>query len=438
MNEKPGETSNPLNQAPAGGTSAAPALDANPSEPVINAQAADPMARPMEQAATTTEKPAPKKKTGLIVGIIVALALVIGGVVAAVVLLGANRGGDPVARAIAKIMQGEAPENIAVNGSIEFETNTSSSLITGVRIDIDSKMITKSLINTSKAKLTLATLNNDKIELDITETYAADGDLFFKVDGLADAIEDYIEVNIDYYEKEYGVSVSKDELASSFEFVDDIVDLVDGEWLRVSTDEIEQLSKMSSDYTTSSECVTEFAIDSKNNANMLTELYSRNPFITSTTEGVTLASNGNGPVYKVTLDSAKFAGFFNDFQSTDAMKELLDCNGQTATNVSEEDAESVIKQLPPVYVEVDNDDNFTRLYFKADYGEEIDCYCDESEDCDCPDGNSVTFTTDLTFSFPDNVDVVEVTDYTDLTEVIEKIFRSYMTSNTTNYGVDDL
>ena len=115
MNEKPGETPNPLNPNPvAEPTQTTPVATPTTNQPATGQPAAEtittinepstPMARPMEQVAPApVEAPKEKKKTGLIIGIVAAVAvLLIGGIVAAIMLM--SNQSDPVALAMDKIV----------------------------------------------------------------------------------------------------------------------------------------------------------------------------------------------------------------------------------------------------------------------------------------------------------------------------------------------
>ena len=70
------------------------------SEPTINP---DPMARPMEKAEQP-EVAKPKKKTGLIVGLIIGLVVLIGGGVAIALVLLNSEKPDAVSQAFSKVM----------------------------------------------------------------------------------------------------------------------------------------------------------------------------------------------------------------------------------------------------------------------------------------------------------------------------------------------
>ena len=151
-------------------------------------QSLDPEGRPMVQVPTE-EGQKPKKKTGLIVGIIIGLLVLIGGgVAAAILLLGQNN--DPVAAAVDKIMRGDTPANVIVDGTIDFVYNSDDSPISQIKIDLESDMIAGTGVNTSKANLVVSLADGNAYAIEFDEVYAESGDLYFKIDGAMDALEE--------------------------------------------------------------------------------------------------------------------------------------------------------------------------------------------------------------------------------------------------------
>ena len=186
----------------------------------------------------------------------------------------------------------------------------------------------------------------------------------------------------------------------------DIVEVIDGEWLKVSLNE---LNTLSGGMTAGSDisCITNLVSDINTNSNSAAELYSKYPFISSTNENVRLASK-NYPVYQVTIDSEKFANFVNSIQNSEMTANLYSCLGWTDNvSVSDDDVAEIVSEMPKIYAEVDGDNNFTRLYLVSDLN----------------DGEA-TVTTDLGFSYPTNVNVAEPEEYQNFSDVIQEIMSS--------------
>lgn len=463
MNENPGEMPNPLNPAP--GPMKEPMnnpLDANPAEtqpleevveevqtisvaPTANGSmatpATDPMSRPMEQAPVVQPVP-PKKKTGLIVGIIIAVVLLVGGGIAAAILIMNMNKVDPVAKALEKIVTGNAPANVAVDGSFTLTPNDEDSLVSNIQIQLNSEVSTSSMLNASTASVSMNFENADPISFDFEEVYAANGDLYFKVDGLTTALEDYAtamqnttlnseldltevecaegeeceaaEVTTDVLDVETNCVDSEDvncaeytpDLLETLSGYFGIFEIIDGTWLRISTDDLSGATDLIQTNSDTS-CLVDFVSNMKDYNNSVAEMYNKNPFITSTAEGVAIPSKSGEPVYKITVDSEKFNAFIQEFQNSALVSQLFNCMGYDNTAVNIDDVVAQINNLPTFYVELDKEYNFTRLYFVSDLN----------------DGD-MTLTSDIGFKYPTNINVAEPEEYRDFSDMIQEIFTS--------------
>lgn len=467
MNKNPGETPNPLNPNPMAGptptpapqpkpvsnTVANPAINQPVTEEAVNAVTVESLAptnRPMEKAASVVEQPK-KKKTGLIAGIIAAVAvLLIGGIVAAVVVIMMNQT-DPVTAAMRKIMSGEAPANVAIDGDINIAVNDEFSPISNVKINLDSSMITSSMINDSKAEITATIRNVGDLTVEFDEVYAGDGDLYFKIDGASSALQDsgvlyllnlanQMPSEVDCGEDGYcqteelqaitcaegetqceeleisdtdmnilgdgAQNMLDEDTLAYFASLLDMVEVIDGEWLRVSVDELNTLPGGETNDSDIS-CITGLVSSINTNSNSAAELYNKYPFISSTNKDVAITSK-NYPVYRVSIDSEIFANYVNSIQNSSLASGLYSCLGwENNVQVSEDDAAKIVAEMPTVYAEVDNDNNFSRLYLNYDLNDE-----------------EVNITIDLGFSYPSAVNVSEITEYKDFSEILQEIFSS--------------
>lgn len=445
MNENPGGTPNPLgstpvtNPMPAQPIAPVPAPAPAPTPSSVPTPTTNPIGRPMEQATPSiVEAPAKKKKTGLIAGIIAAVVvLLIGGVAAALVMM-LNQP-DPVTAAMNKIMSGNAPTNVAIDGNINIAINDETSPITSVNIDLKSSGITSSMINDSKAVVTAEIRNVGELSVEFDEVYAGNGDLYFKIDGVTNALEDsgllYLlnsssqvdcsggsldclnkEVSTNCIdgvgtnclsENEYifdgGQNILDEETITYFSSLLNVIEVIDGEWLKISVDQLNMVSGgMTADSNTS--CITDLISEVNTNSNSAAELYRKNPFISSTNKDVALNSK-NYPVYKVSIDSEKFANYVNSIKNANLSSNLYSCLGwDNNVQISTDDVAEIVNTMPTIYTEVDNDNNFSRLYLVSDLN----------------DGEG-TMTIDLGFSYPTNVDVSEPVEYKDFSEIITQI-----------------
>ncbi|MBR3156889.1 hypothetical protein IKF20_00435 [Candidatus Saccharibacteria bacterium] len=425
MSEKTGETPNPLHQGaktqPATGAGNLNANPAEPAHPTAAAPAPDPMARPMVKAAMPAEEPPKKKKTGLIIGLVVAILVLAGaGITAAILLAGGNS--DPVAKALDKLASGNVPQYVKVDGTIEVESDDSSSMLSKMSLKLQSDMDTKSSASDLKATLVADISGSSKLSLDLEAISTEGGDIYLNISGIEDAVTEYIKMVA-------GTSGASSKAIVSYYMsaFGDVFDSLDGKWLKVSTDDLKSLSE-SMNTGSQATCVTDLAEEINKGDQSLVDAYRNNPFISSTTEGVTLASKGSGPVYKVVVDKEAYNSFKEKAKESTLIKKAANClNTTTSTGTTD------LSEGTDIYVEVDNDSNFTRLYTSKS----------ATEDC-CPDGAdcyracaTMKATIDFSFSYPSSLTIEEPSDAKDLMTTLQKIFGQYTSGPTVDIYDDD-
>ena len=400
----------------------------------------DPTNRPMERAPIP-EAPQPKKnkkKIGFIIGGIVCLFLAIGCGVAAVLLF--MNHGDPVERAMGKLMSGEAPTITTIQGTIDVKANDLSSSISDLKISINSNMVTDSLISSSTATLSGTLRNGGDFSLNLSEIYAANGDLFLKIDGVSEMTSDPYLLsdgtgttngssttggNSTTGEVQASGEVSIDEEMTlnentySTEAVTGILSLfgtIDGKWIRIPLSELgANSSELAPSTSSGTSCSAKLLANVNSNRNTIMEMYQRNAFVSSTTKDLAVTSVNN-PIYKVVIKGENFTKFYNELINSSMLKEYQNCTGETIDALNANSVDQTLAEMPEVYVEIDNNDNFTRLYFVTDANE-----------------GDTTVTTDLNFSYPTNVNVAEPTEYTDLSEILQGLFlNTYDTTNSSS------
>ena len=466
MNENPGEMPNPLNPNPAPTPEPTPNTGENVAmqQPIINSQESystsvndatatispvvnNPSERPMEQASPAAA-PEKKKKTGLIIGIIIAAAVMIGGIAAAIMLLNMQQK-NPVMAAMDKIMSGKAPANVAIDGNIDISINDTASPISKVKVSLGSELITNSAVNKSVAKITATVRNAGDLSVEFDEVYAGDGDLYFKIDNASSALKEYeilyllglvgqmqdvVDCGVDGYCQtaelqelicsdggdcdllgiddtelnvlDGGQNVLSESTIAYFASLKNVIEVIDGEWLKVSVDELNMLNGgLVNDSAIS--CITDFVSGVNTSSNTAAALYKKYPFIDATNDNVKSASKQH-PVYQISLDSKNFANFVNSIQNPEVSGELYSCLGWGDNiQVSTEDVEKIVNEMPAIYAEVDGNDNFTRLSLASDLG----------------DGEA-TVSIDLSFSYPSSINVTEPDEYQNFSDVIQEIMSS--------------
>jgi len=402
MNENPEGTPNPLNPNSEPQTDLAPEPQPMP-EPMPQAPATDLIVETTTMTEETVVGPAMKetvakpesgkksKKTMWIIVAIVAVLVAIGCAIAAVFLLGSNGSNDKVPAAITKLLNGEGPKNVAMDGIVNIVMDESSDL-SAVKIDFNAELAT--VYNTGKAtaEATLVFVDDTEITFDVDDVVTADGDIYLQINGLSESIADLSEVD----------ATEMGELA----MVVDLFELVEGQWIRIPTDSMTEESMLLDNQT---QCLVEAMGNIGQYSNSLVELYNQNQFITYSTENVKIEKKQD-TIYRLGFDDKKLAAFINSFSNSGFANEIKACAGEDATNedVTELEIEEIFADYPIVYVEINDNNDFTRVYFDATTADGM-----------------MTATADFSLSYPATIEITEPAEYKDINDLFVELFSGF-------------
>ena len=413
MNDNPVGTPNPLNPAPA--TPAAPVKPAVPAAPV---EPAVPATEPVATEVSGTS--APKKKTGLIAGLIAGI-LVLGGAIAAVLIIFVfNGSADAVPAAVSKVLSGEV-KNFAINGTINYD-GSGNPLISSLSVGLDAKINTSTFENE-----VIANVNANVSGLDLNFTFnerkASDGDMYVKIDGLTDSVNSILfsQSGVDCDEVDCEALMSQ-MMSDSQSSQLDLINSIEGEWLHTNLSDFSGVGSNITDNTT--QCLVNVLSSASNYSKDIADIYKQNSFVTYSTDNIPITKKKD-TIYKLGMDYDKMADFLNAMKTSALANDLLACTGGNAINsdISASDVKQIFSNFPAVYAEVDGNNNFTRLYFEIS-----------------------GLTADLSVSYPGTISVEAPSSYHEmseyLTDLIQSLggFSSYNAINTYDiydYGDDD-
>ncbi len=417
------------------GANGAPGANGMPGAPVpmatMSVNSLDPTGRPMEKVVPVAP-PVKKKKTGLIVGIIVAAVVIIALIVTLIVLLLSNQKDESVSKAVQKYISGDTPTNLHLKADININTSTAGSPVKSLNLSIDSKSVQNSSINSTDGVVSFTTFENKDFDAQFHEVGSTDGSVYFKIDGFTDSVKESGILNyaiptapsgpsdcvsevegdcsngatVDTLSPGYNTALQPDYTTAIFSAASilELTENLDGKWFKLSQDDV---GKITNDQNKSDQllsCLTSLSSEYKQNANTVAGIYSKHPFISSTTEGVTLEKE-EYPVHSVIVDPDNLTEFINASLNTNVGNSTRTCFG-VARNANSIEAEAVaefVNSLPEILVEVDEQFNFTRLYTIIRLSDDVTAYAE------------------LHFDYPENVNVKEPEDYIDLRAAIEQI-----------------
>ena len=445
---------------------AAPAPGAPMTPPTPQATPTAPGAPNVAGAPNAAAQPAtdkPKKKTALIAGIaggvVALLAVIIVGVVVAI-----NLNADPVKAAFNKIMTNGLPANVKLNGTIDFAPATSASDESdSASINCDVNVNGEIELATLKNAMTLGVtcdsadetneLSNVLGNLDLTiEERNVDSTLYVKVDGIkglftggmtgtdtdeADEADEMDEA-VMYEDEEYlnemdmsdetmyystddsdlstglGISSGLSGGSSSSTSLDgsmmmlgilgmfgSVFDEIDGQWIEVGDAQLDQGLE--------SNCTVKFFMNIKNKGKEFAEVYNANPFIVSSKDDVKVKSKKN-TVYGLTIDREKYASFISAADSAGLLSEYRSCLSDNHQTDMINDFPKMLEDTykPTVYVEVNDDKDFSRVYFTM------------------TNDQQGTYTVDLELAYPASIQVEAPEDATDFQTLLQSAMSGMM------------
>lgn len=385
------------------------------SFPMNKPASAEPAPGPELVAKDSIVEPAGKngKKKAFIIGAIVFLmvAVICGATAVAIMMMGKTD--DRPTKALEKLINGQVPNIIAVQGNINMLSDADNEFMTTIgsaNIDLNGKFDTESGMADVTAKFKLD-IGEEQITFNVDTIRNEDADDFVKIRGIKDlANSDALSVLIGYPSESSAASVI---YGSLFESIDE-------QW--ISLTEGSSSTNFLGYYTDSSSmCPVEKIKTLSNYGKEIAEKYNDNQFLTFSTEKLAIVKKQN-TLYEVKIDAEKLAAFMNSIASSKFVNELEACLGDATTKIFNTDTETVkkvIDMFPAIYVEIDDSYNFTRLYlkFNTDTG-----------------ASSMSTTVDFLLSYPAKMDIETPSDYTTFNTIIENLYSNIYS---TYYGATE-
>jgi len=415
MNENPEGTPNPLNPNPEVAPTAPEPVAAEPApvaEPTVVEQpaVAQPVAQPTEMAQPKVAKP---KKAGLIVAIILCVVAIAAGVAAALIFINpfaAKK--DAVPAALAKLMSGDAPRMVALDGSVSVTTSEESMPFSDFNVKFQASLNGIHKENYANAVISTTLTDGGKLSFNVDEVGNSKGEYYVRLSKIAEAINNYEPLPQEATdcasddESELEDCIEEPSSSDSILSILSVLKLIDEEWIRIQSNDVSEITGTTSTNTSPAQCLTDATSNMSKYGEELTGVYQQYPFINYTTENLKISQKKDA-LYLLSLDTEKTASFINALRDSSFVKEISSCMGIKTTSgedLTTEKAQEIIKDFPDLYVEIDNNDNFTRIYFAISQDE-----------------NKMTATVDLSLAYPSQITINEPTEYIDVNEAMTKI-----------------
>lgn len=393
-----------------------------PAEPVV-AETATPEAGKAKAPATGKPEEKKKSKKKLIIGIICAVAgvgIIAGGAVAIANVV--MNQGDAVTRAISKLARGDGSKFFHIDGRVFVD-----GLATGISkpnnpvdiyLDFDATFGTDSTRGgEGSATLTVSPYTSAPAELGFGAKIVPDDGYYIKITGMNNVPRMFtlttgniVKLDLD--------SIAKPILSA--------VSTYDDKWLSVSQSTLEQLTKSASTSNNEAfQCIMSTVKRLPSYSDEIISYYKKNPFITSSTDNLGIIEDpdfkqalGNteeaNTLYRLGVDAKKFVDFVNEVEDSRFVKDILACTGRPESSVDADEITvekveaSLSENASTVYVEIDDNDNFTRFI--------------------TTDGEKYAFI--LNIDYLDSINVTKPLSSVDLMTAVQDIFMKFQGQGT--------
>ena len=380
------------------------------------------------------------KKTGLIIAIIFLVVAIIGGVAAALVVLNPfAKATDAVPAAISKLLKGEVPKNVTINGTTFLSSGDPNSQFKSLAMVFNANINNQTNENYANAKITAELADGNGFGFEADEVHTAGGDLYLKLSNVYGELLEYygddvqssdvtdctgegvdcvnltetVEANCDSSSESCALTTTTTttEMPTGESLLDyiGVFDVINDEWIRIPNSNFSSVTDLA-EINMPTQCLVDAAGKLNTYGKDLASAYDKNQFIEYSTDDIWLVANGD-PIYRLSFNNDKLAGFINSMNNSGFINELLACVGGTATNmkVNGDDLAMITSYLPTIFVEINDNNDFTRVYLSVS----------------TPDGLT-SAAADLSFSYPANISIDEPASYIDINQALSMVLTNFL------------
>lgn len=392
-NQPPVPTNDNFSQPPAPTPVAPPQPPIASPTPPIPGQPIDPVAGAVPQSPDIRKK----SHKGLIIGMICAALVLIGGGVVAAIIVTKIQPSSMMASAINNLLT-------AKQVAIEGQANISADQLPGnnnITINFDANSSNSDFSTTATVRANLPILGIfSPLTLELSDVMMSNGIMYFKIKGIQDILtEENISTAI--------TSLGGTSNSVPIDLIQNISAILEDKWIKVSLEELAQrFPQFGLDRQMERiECERDILGDISKYSDEMTSIYSNSPF---------LMMEQNDSFYNLSLNTTELADFANSLPSTQLIKDLAGCSGveldpSTYSRVSSDDLKTFEKQFPSVSVKFDGF---------------MDYYLSELKVSSNQDNSFIATTTDLKFYYNTNPAITAPMEATSAADIIQTIMMT--------------
>lgn len=428
-------------------TISSPTPTASSSNPFISTSTAieQPTQNPEQSTSTSATTPVKKKRTGLIIGVIIALLILLGGGAFTTFAIIKNSPENALSDSLNHLM---TADQIAATGSLNLTPKNLSLIgINSINLDFNTKHTQSNQSTEASLQINFTDGTSTKF-IDFGEIMLKNGVFYLHVDGLNDIYQNNIRSTLSSYldsiirsrytwslyencydsdsytdctiaisttpELDATIATQSTQLLSQ---IDQIVAEIDNQWFEFSIEDIlnsdfltNQLAIPStmkqgiiSAYNCSINVINQIADYSDDFSN----LFNQYPFIKLT--------SGQNNYYDVSLDANNLANYLNNIYNLSLYQDLAKCTGTTprtdSYTISANDVSANLKNLPNVALRFDGFFDHHLTDIKASQSND---YYDLS--------------LDINLTYPTNLQISAPTDSRPIIELVQEVYTIILTT----------
>ena len=296
-----------------------------------------------------------KSKKGLIIGIITAVVLA-GGAVAAFFIL--NRGSSPESVALDAITKTIKDTAHKMEGKLEVTTPVASATGTSsAKVIFELNGENNGMNSSSSATITVKAGGTSDFVFRFNEVLEKDGTFYIKPSDLTAFVKSIT--------SSYSQYLSVEPLATIVSEVEALATKISANWWRISVPEVlEALGADGTEVKKQFDCsiAATNELVSESGLETIANIYKDNQFL-NVKKAETKPSAFTGDAYEATVDTSKLAKFWNEYVTSDKVKKLNDCAGDSYTLSAVTPDELSAVSGRSIFLDIDKDHNLKGVSF---------------------------------------------------------------------------
>jgi hypothetical protein len=312
---------------------------------------------------------------------------------------------------VAAVMGAIESNAVKLQGNVEYINKNIEDDEFGIKnMKIESDVESQLVPSKQGTNITITTTNDKEITLELENIILEDGALYLKIAGVKKSLE--------AFHKE----IQEFELEEYLDQFNDIIEMMDGQWWKISLEDFESDHKYIDQYECTVKTLSEFGKNTSQRKEVA-NLYEKYPLLNVEKTDKKI-NNATG--YDVSLNTENLANFLNNTSDLEIYKKMADCADIDLDGIDYEYDKEVFK-----YHESDEESPVITLYIGGLFNKELKEIASNYKNDDFEYNASIKLT------FVDKINIVAPEDSKNIKELWDMIQERISSVIETIYGYED-